>query len=476
MLSDAKLKAQLELLETRKAYRDANKILFFKPYKKQKEFFAWGATKRERLLMAGNQLGKTEAGAFETACHLTGTYPDWWEGRRWVKPVRGWAAGVSSMSVRDTQQLKLCGPPGIASSLGTGYIPRDKFADTPTLARGISAAFDTIQVKHVSGGVSVLKFKSYEQGREKFQAETLDFIWPDEEPPADVYGECLARIAATGGMIFITFTPLKGRSDVVLRFLDSSSKDREVVIMTIMDAEHISPEMRQRIIDGYDPSEREARVMGVPMMGEGRIFTTLEDTIREPIIDRLPLYWTKLWGVDFGINHPFAAVLTAWDRDNDIVHLVHTIRMKDGLPLNHAAAMKNIGADIPVAWPHDGHNRDKGSGEALASLYKACGLKMLPGHAQFADGSISTEAGIREMQQRMANGQLKVAQHLSEWFDEYRFYHRKDGLIVKEKDDLLSATRVALMAKRSGQPVHLGSKRAKPRKDAVADGLDFDLF
>ena len=51
------------------------------------------------------------------------------------------------------------------------------------------------------------------------QGETLDFVWFDEEPPQDVYIEGLTRTNATGGMIFLTFTPLKGISDVVHSFI-----------------------------------------------------------------------------------------------------------------------------------------------------------------------------------------------------------------------------------------------------------------
>ena len=39
----------------------------------------------------------------------------------------------------------------------------------------------------------------------------------------------------------------------------------------------------------------------------------------------------------------------------------------------------------------------------------------------------------------------KVFANLTEWMEEFRMYHRKDGLIVKERDDLMSATRIAIM-------------------------------
>lgn len=457
--------------------QQVNKLAYFDAYPKQREFFDLGAEKRERLFMAGNQLGKTEGGGFEAACHLTGRYPKWWKGRRWDRPVRAWIAGETSLAVRDTQQKKLCGEPGVDTDFGAGLIPRECFADKPSLARGVTDAYDTVQVRHASGGISVARFKSYEQGRAKFQGETLDFIWFDEEPDLSIYSEGLTRITATGGLAYMTFTPLKGMSHVVARFLNEPSVDRAVVTMTIEDARHIDPDERARIIAGYPAHEREARAKGVPMLGSGRIFQLSEESITEPIVDYIPAHWAKIWGVDFGINHPFAAALILWDRDNDVVHVHHTIRMKDGGPLQHAVPMKAVGAAVPIAWPHDGNIRgDRNTGETMAALYKKQGLNTLPMHATWPDGGFSTEAGIAEMQDRMTTGRFKVAAHLSEFFEEFRMYHRKDGQIVKERDDILSAIRIAVMMKRFGKGVPLGMTYQQKRAATVAADLDFPLF
>lgn len=475
-MNNAELRQTLEVLEAIEYRRKYYQFAFFTPYPKQIEFYSLGRTKRERLLIAGNQNGKTHAGAFEATCHLTGEYPAWWKGRRWDRPTKGWIAGETSLVVRDVQQKKLCGEPGVDELFGTGMIPKELFADKPSLARGVTDAYDTIQVRHKSGGVSVARFKSYEQGRTKFQGESIDWGWADEEPPTDVYAEFLTRTVATGGMMFMTFTPLKGRSAVVIRFLDEPSPDRGVVAMTIEDALHIPAEERQRIIDAFLPHEREARAKGVPMLGSGRIFMSPEEAITEPPVEYIPAHWTKLWGVDFGIGHPFAAALILWDRDNDVIHLHHVYRVADALPIQHAAAMKLIGANVPVAWPKDGADREKGSGEPLASLYKKQDLLMLGEHATWPDGGLSTEAGILEMDERMKSGRFKVAAQLSEFFEEYRFYHRKDGQIVKLKDDILSAARVAVMMKRFGRAVQLGGQRIRMQTGTVAEGLDFDVF
>lgn len=474
--STAELKeilAGLEALDYRRTYQQ---FFDFKPYPKQLEFLNLGAGKRERLLIAGNQNGKTHTGAFEAACHLTGEYPDWWRGRRWDRPTKGWVAGETSLVVRDVQQKKLCGEPGVDELFGTGMIPKDLFVDKPSLARGVTDAYDTIQVRHKSGGVSVARFKSYEQGRPKFQGESIDWGWADEEPPEDVYAELLTRTVATGGMTFVTFTPLKGRSSVVIRFIDEPDDSRSVTTMTIDDALHIAPEERAKIIAAFLPHEREARARGIPMLGSGRIFMTPESIITEPPLEYIPQHWTKLWGIDFGIGHPFAAVLILWDRDNDVIHVHHAYRIADALPIQHAHAMKQVGAAVPVAYPKDGADREKSSGEPLAAAYRKHDLKMLHEHATWPDGGVSTEAGILEMDERMKSGRLKVAAHLSEWFEEYRFYHRKDGQIVKIKDDLMSATRVAIMMKRFGRTVLLGN-RAPPRATgSTAEGIDFDVF
>src|SRR5713226_726189 len=106
---------------------------------------------------------------------------------------------------------------------------------TPPRAAGL---VETIRVKHVSGGISTIAFKSYEQGRERWQGATLDRVWFDEEPPYDIYIEGLTRTNATGGLVALTMTPLLGMSEVVRSFLDNKTPERHVTTMTIDDAFH----------------------------------------------------------------------------------------------------------------------------------------------------------------------------------------------------------------------------------------------
>jgi phage terminase large subunit-like protein len=192
-------------------------------YPKHLEFFRAGETHRERLFMAGNRCGKTTAGAYETALHLTGLYPDWWDGRRIPCPIDAWAAGETGAAVRDIVQRELLGPP---NALGTGMIPAHLILDLAT-GRGVADAIDSVYVRHVSGGTSALGFKSFAQGRENFQGTSKNWVWIDEECPMDVYQECLMRTMVTagdprGGMLILTFTPLKGWSEVIEAFLGVS--------------------------------------------------------------------------------------------------------------------------------------------------------------------------------------------------------------------------------------------------------------
>lgn len=450
----------LSLLEEKQRRISRNRLSAYRPYPKQHKFHEAGAIYRERLFRAGNQLGKTVSGGFECAMHLTGIYPDWWTGRRFTSPVNGWASGVTGETTRDNPQRILLGQPGDPSAIGTGSIPGDLIIGDPTPSRGVANAVDSVRVRHITGGVSTVGFKSYEKGREKWQGPTLDFVWFDEEPPPDIYSEGLTRTNATGGIVWTTFTPLLGMSEVVRRFLTEQGPDRCDINMTIEDAEHYTPEDRARIIASYPAHEREARAKGVPILGSGRIFPVAEEGITvKPFA--IPDHWPQIGGIDFGYDHPTAAGKLAWDRDSDILYLTATYRRKgssvesDSPTASHASALKPWGA-IPWAWPHDGLQHDKGSGDQLAAQFAAHGLDMLPERATHApkDGEVegtggnSVEAGIMEMLDRMQTGRFKVFAHLNDFFEEFRLYHRKDGKVVKEYDDIISAVRYAVMMKR----------------------------
>jgi phage terminase large subunit-like protein len=388
----------------------------------------------------------TWAGAYELAMHVTGRYPDWWTGRRFPYANRWMVGSESAELTRKGIQRLLVGPPELRDEWGTGTIPHDALRDT-SMKQGVPDAVSSVVVRHECGEDSVIQFNSYDQGRTKWQADTVDGVWFDEEPPLPIYSEGLTRTNATGGMVFVTFTPLLGMSDVVKRFLLDKPDGTHVTTMTIEDAEHYTAQERAAIIASYPEHEREARAKGIPIMGSGRVFPIVEDGIKVAPFP-IPPHWPRIVGLDFGIDHPTAAVWLAWDRDADVLYVTDTYRVKDQSILIHAASIKARGDWVPVAWPHDGLQRDKGSGDQLMQQYKAHGLNMLKDRATFDDGTNGLEAGLADMLTRMQTQRLRVFSHLSDWFEEFRLYHRKDGLVVKLTDDLMSATRYALMMRR----------------------------
>lgn len=192
-------------------------------YPKHMEFFEAGATYRERCLLAGNRIGKTfGAGGYEIAAHLTGLYPAWWQGRRFERPIRAWAAGKTNETTRDIVQSTLLGEvqfrAGRKVLSGTGVVPGEALGAVAWKS-GVQDLVDTIKVRHASGSWSVLGLKSYQQGRGSFEGTAQHVIWFDEEPPLDVYGEALIRTTTTNGITMLTFTPLEGLSETVLQFL-----------------------------------------------------------------------------------------------------------------------------------------------------------------------------------------------------------------------------------------------------------------
>lgn len=450
-----------------------NKLRFYSPYAKQKEFHKAGALKSERLFMAGNQLGKTIAGGAEWAIHLTGRYPDWWEGAEFDKAPVMWAGSVTGESTRDNPQRILVGPPALEESWGTGFIPADCIVDR-TRAMGVPNLLDSVVVRwggggDVQAGESILAFKAYEKGREKWQGPTVDGVWFDEEPPEDIYSEGLTRTnnGQRGQFAQTTFTPLLGMSTVVSRFLmpaadDIGTQSRHVTSMTIDDVEHYSPEDRAKIIASYPAHEREARAKGIPTLGSGLIFPVVEeDIIVEPF--PIPSHWVQINGLDFGWDHPTAAASLAWDRDADVVYVTKDYRVRQATPIIHAAALKAWGKWMPWAWPHDGNN-DTAAGENLATQYREQDLNMLPEKATFEDGSNSVEAGLMDMLDRMQTGRWKVFRTCTNWQEERRLYHRKDGKVVKERDDTISASRYAFMMLRFAEV----AKKAQSPKPQTA--------
>ena len=439
-------------LEYRKS---VNQINYYKPYDYQIKFH--NTIAQQRLLMAGNRIGKSFSGAMEMAYHLTGLYPDWWEGKKYTRPIRAWAGGASNETTRDICQKELTGQPDDPSAKGTGSIPLKLIGETVRKA-GVPNAFNSFVVKHVSGGWSRCGFKAYEMGREKWMGESVDVIWLDEEPPNQIYTQALTRTADKGGIVYMTFTPENGMTDTVAQFVNDLRDGQALIQAGWDDAPHMTKNVREQILSALPLHERKMREQGIPQLGSGLVFPLPEsEIICDPI--EIPSHWPRICGIDFGWDHPTAATWIAWDRDSDIIYITDTYSMsQEAVPI-HASSIKSRGKWIPVIWPMDGRQADKGSGKSLTEQYRTEGVNMTKEHftnppqngQKENTGGISVEAGIQEMYTRFMTKRLRIFSNQNKLLEELRMYHRKDGKIVAKHDDVISSARYAIMSVRKSR-------------------------
>ncbi len=407
-------------------------------YAKHTDFFKAGATFKERCVMGGSRTGKTLSGAYEAMCHSSGRYPPWWEGKVFSQPTSGVAAGRTGKVVRDSIQNKLLGYP--EKEFGTGLIPKDLLIEKDCKkASGTPDLYDIIAVRHKGGGKSIINLKSYDQGRVAFEATERDWIWEDEEADVAIHGENVARTMTTGGIVWNTYTPLKGQTDLTRDFEKRSKGDSPSVYLTRItwdDAPHLSDQAKEEMQQIYPAHELKARRWGIPKMGSGAIFITDFDDVLSIKPIKIPNHWPKAYGLDFGWSpHPTAAIWGAWDREADTIYLYSEHRMKMELPSVHADAIKMRGKWIMGNSETAGTNAS--DGKRMIDIYRGLDLNLVPAKKD-------VEGGIYAMRQRIETGRLKVFNTLQMWREEYESYHRNEGKIAKNHDDLMDATRYLL--------------------------------
>lgn len=460
---------------------------------KHKAFFAAGHKYEERLFMAANRSGKSVAGAFESNCHLTGIYPDWWEGRRFEHPVDGWAIGPDARTVRDTIQTELLGPIG---SWGSGMIPAGSLGKASSL-QGTPGAIDIIQIKHISGGYSTLGFKNYKQDIQAFMGVSRHFVWADEECPIEIWNESNIRTATTDGIMYATFTPLSGLTRMVVNFCKQADflvGSRPIIALTAADFEdddgwdeensfevvgHINnkaviqagwedapwldEKTKARLLADTPEHLKDSRSKGTPSMGAGAVFTTpIERVLVEPF--SIPDNWPRMYGLDVGWNRT-AAIWGALDPNSDTLYLYDEHYQGETSPQMHSFAIKSRGEWIRGVIDPASEGRSQTDGTKLMTIYKQLGLRLLPAKNE-------RESGILMMNQRLSSGKLKVFRTLTNFQREYILYTRKlNGKIDDENDHALDAARYVVnnlnrMASK-GESMRTGAPKYVPTTYAV---------
>jgi phage terminase large subunit-like protein len=405
-------------------------------YPRHMEFFAAGATRRERCFMAGNRCGKTLAGVYELIAHLTGRYPAYWQGYRFNKPIVAWCAGDTFRTTRDIIQRAILGP---IFDQGSGLLPKDCI-ERVTGKSGTADAVEGIFVKHISGGISELTLKSFDSGRESWQGAAIDVILLDEEPDYEIYVEALLRTATTGGLLMSTFTPLRGFSEIAREFISNRDADQGKFLVQVDwdSVPHLSAEVKAELLASIPEYQREARSKGIPALGSGAIYQVAEaDIVVAPF--PIPPYWPRAYGLDVGWQRT-AAIWGARNNETGVTYLYDEYYMAKEKPVVHASGIKDRGAWIPGVVDPASRASSQSDGQQMLELYRREGLKL-----QTAVNAV--EAGIYKVWQMLSAGKLKVFRTCGSWLSEYRYYQRdEEGKVIKKNDHLMDATRYLIVS------------------------------
>lgn len=431
----------------------------------QQDFNAATLTHTASMLMAANQVGKTQTGCCIDAFHLTGQYPDDWPGHKFDFPPRCWLLGYAGEKTRDLLQSRLFGEFRQGAFSG-GFVPADLIIDHRSMP-GTSGGVREVRIKHVMG-TSVCQFWSYTQGQSALMGDIVDWFHIDEEPKDQtIYPQVLTRTIngdrGEGGRGILTFTPENGKTQLVSQFMGESVHDGEEAMpleaagmymqnVTWKDCPHISPQQRETLLAQYPPYQRKMRSEGVPLMGSGLIYPFDEDDISFKPFD-YPPHWWVLCGLDLGWDHPAAFVKILYDRETGVYYVIEAWKKSRCSAAEAMGEIREWVDGVPIAWPADGlQTRSSSRGGEVQKIqeYRAAGFLCLGRHAQFQNGSVDVWSGISQIYKLMESGQFKISEELTGVFAELRQYHTKtseNGIIdiVKKGDDFMDAMRYGYM-------------------------------
>lgn len=435
---NSKVERFLMLAKEKRRRIKQNAIELYSPYGFQRDFHNSSKDFLFCGMIAGNQVGKTFCGANNVTYHLTGQYPEWWKGRVFDHPTNWWAGSHTYETTKRGVHNKLLGDLSDPGNLGTGSIPA-KYIHHYHKKSGVSDFMEYVLVRHKSGGFSKLDFKSYDQGIDAWQAETLSGgIWFDEEPPANIFSEGVTRIVKNGGLVVITATPVFGMTEVMRKIFEMNSKgEAKLVNATWEDAPHLDESAQDLLKSVYLPHELNARTKGIPALGSGMVYPVAEEVyVAEPF--SIPAHYARIFGLDVGWKMT-AGVWGAHDRDSDIVYIYSEYGRGQAEAPVHASAIKSRGDWIPGEIDPAARGRTQTDGKSLKKLYEKEGLIL-----NAANNSV--EAGVLEVFTRLQTGRLKIFSTCKGLLNEIRLYHRDEkGKIVKENDHYVDATRYMVM-------------------------------
>ena len=331
-------------------------------HKKQLAFHK--CRKRNRWVFGGNRSGKTECGAVEAIYIARGVHPY----RRNRQNVFGWVVSLSQQVQRDVAQKKIL-----------SYLRPDQIVDIVMLSgrkdSPSSGVIDQIVVRNELGGTSVIGFKSCDQGREKFQGSSLDFVWFDEEPPKDIYEECLMRVLDRRGDIFGTMTPLKGLTFLYDEIYLNRKNNPEVwyEFMEWADNPYLSKKEIALLESTMDETTLQSRRFGRFAAREGLVYPEFDEGIHviEPF--DVPKDWQDNISIDPGLKNPLSAHWYAVDHDDNVYVVAEHYKAGEDIDY-HARRIHEISSAL--GWKKDASGRvraliDSAAGQRTLSSQKS---------------------------------------------------------------------------------------------------------
>ena len=415
--------------------KEANRLNFYntgrKKHKKQIAFHK--CKKRNRWVFGGNRSGKTECGAVECLWILRGIHPY----RKNRRDVFGWCVSLSQQVQRDVAQAKIL-----------HYLPKSWIVDVVMLSgrkdSPSGGVIDQIKIKNVFGGVSTLGFKSCDQGREKFQGSSLDFVWFDEEPPRDVYEECVMRVMDRRGDIFGTMTPLKGKTFIYREIYVNARKNPEIwhEFMTWEDNPYLSKKEIELLENALDNSALDSRKFGRFSEGQGLVYPEFDESVHviEPRI--LPGEWQDIISIDPGLNNPLSAHWYCVDWDGNIyVVAEHFAAGKD--VDYHAQAIRTISGRL--GWKTDSKGRVRAlidsaanqktlaSAKSVSELFNERGILVNPNVNKDVFAGISRVKSFLKRGNGEAN--IYIFSNCVNMIEEFKSYFWAGGDTPVKRDD-----------------------------------------
>jgi len=442
----------LESLDLSAFYEDlAYRGLDFIPHEKQRKFLE--APTYTSLLSAGNGFGKTKLGCHIVARHALGSYPDDWNGRKFNRAISIWIAAPKYETIQRVIIPYLFGNENVLGMIPASYILKEN---------RIGSLLKGVQIRHSSGGVSSLLFKSYKSPASEFESEKVDLILLDEPPPIRTYTACVSRLRDDGrgqGIMIITATPVgeSGMSSNIPFFLDymqrynEETKEQEFIPPETPyegkfymhgswdDSPHLTEDTKNFLRSAIPAHELQAREKGIPSFHAGLVHPVPE---KEFVINPIPIpnHWAKICGMDIGWDHPTTVVFLAKDRDSGKIYLYSEYKKSYLNVAQHVTNLSALGVNkIPTFCDPSGRQTDKESGRRLIDSYRQAGLNLIPSR-------YAKEFAVTEINKMLAEGDFKVFSTCRSWLSEYRLYARDGkGKILKGNDDLMDATQFAVL-------------------------------